>query len=428
VPHPAIRAQFSPATENKDSITGQGTSRLAVAAGIAVLALVAACAGLAWPDDSPLVPQDGGRHVGEQAFAVAFLVCAVVAYAAYVGGVVLVRRAGLRLRVAVALAIAIQLVPLAAPLLLSTDAWAYWAYGRIAAVAGGNPYRDPPEKFADDAAFEHVGADWRDTTSVYGPAYTLASEPLALVAGESEDAAAWIYKALAAAGLVGCTLLAARLSPRPAAAAVLVGWNPLLAIHFAGGGHNDAWVVALVLGALTLGAAGRPRLAAVAWVLAIFVKWVPLLFWLLRAVEARAVRRRVDHVGFALTVVAVVVLATWRYGRHWLLALGPLAANANQETRFALPHRLQDAGAPRWLAVGLLAAAFVLAYAWLLREAARGRARLGLAAALLLLAVPYLAPWYVVWAVPLAAAEDDVPAQALALGVGAYLLPQTVPI
>jgi hypothetical protein len=76
----------------------------------------------------------------------------------------------------------------------------------------------------------------------------------------------------------------------------------------------------------------------------------------------------------------------------------------------------------------LLGAAFVLAYAWLLREAARGRARLGLAAALLLLAVPYLAPWYVVWAVPLAAAEDDVPAQTLAIGVGAYLLPQTVPI
>ena len=389
---------------------------------------MAACAGLAWPDDSPLTPQDGGRHVGEHAFAVAFLVCAAAAYAAYVGGVVLVRRAGLRLRVAVALAVAIQLVPLAAPLLLSTDAWAYWAYGRIAAVAGGNPYRDEPQEFPGDAAFEHVGADWRDTTSVYGPAFTLASEPLALVAGKSEDAAAWIYKALAAACLVGCTLLAARLSPRPAAAAALVGWNPLLAIHFGGGGHNDAWMAALVLGALALGAAGRPRLAGVAWVLGIFVKWVPLLFWLLRAVEARAVRRRVDHVGFALAAVVVVVLATWRYGRHWLLALGPLAANANQETRFALPHRLQDAGLPRWLAVGLLAAAFVLAYAWLLREARRGRARLGLAAALLLLAVPYLAPWYVVWAVPLAAAEDDVPAQALALGVGAYLLPQTVPI
>jgi hypothetical protein len=389
---------------------------------------VAACAGLAWPDDSPLTPRDGGRHAGEHWFAVAFLVCAAVAYAAYVAGVLLLRRGTLRLRIVLALAAAIQLVPLAAPLVLSTDAWAYWAYGRIAAVAGGNPYRDEPQEFPADAAFEHIGADWRDTTSVYGPAFTLASEPLALAAGESEDAAAWLYKALAAAALLGCTVLAARLSRRPAVAAALVGWNPLLAVHFAGGGHNDSWMAALVLGALALGAAGRPRLAGAAWALGVLVKWIPLLFLPLRALEARAVGRRVDHLGLALAVTIVVALATWRYGRHWLLAIGPLAANANQETRFAIPHRLQDAGLPRWLAVGLLAAAFVVAYAWLLREASRGRARLGLAAGLLLLALPYLAPWYVVWAVPLAAAEDDGVAQVVAVGVGAYLLPQTVPI
>jgi hypothetical protein len=395
-----------------------------------VLGLVAACAALAWPADSPLTPQDGGRLVGEHALAVAFLACAGVAYAAYVAGALLLRRRGdaLRLRVVIALAAAIQLVPLAAPLLLSTDAWAYWAYGRIAAEAGGNPYRDEPREFTGDAAYEHLGADWRDTTSVYGPAFTLASEPLAVAAGESEDAAAWLYKALAAAAVLACALLAARLARRGALAAALVGWNPLLAIHFAGGGHNDAWMGALVLGALALGAAGRPRLAGAAWALGVLVKWIPLLFLPLRALEARATGRRVDHLGFALVVAVVAALATWRYGRHWLLAVAPLARNAEQQTNFALPHRLQDLGLPRWLAVGLLAAAFLLAYAWLLREAARGRARLGLAAGLLLVAIPYLTPWYLVWTVPLAAAEDDDAAQLLAVGLGAYLLPQTIPI
>jgi hypothetical protein len=62
------------------------------------------------------------------------------------------------------------------------------------------------------------------------------------------------------------------------------------------------------------------------------------------------------------------------------------------------------------------------------REAWRGRARLGLAAGLLLCAVPYLAPWYAVWAVPLAAAEEDRSAQWLALALSAYLLRQTVPL
>jgi hypothetical protein len=43
-------------------------------------------------------------------------------------------------------------------------------------------------------------------------------------------------------------------------------------------------------------------------------------------------------------------------------------------------------------------------------------------------AIPYVTPWYLVWAVPLAAAEDDDAAQLLAIALGAYLLPQTIPI
>jgi hypothetical protein len=326
------------------------------------------------------------------------------------------------------LAAAVQLVPLGAPLLLSTDAWTYWDYGRIAVVDGGNPYRDTPSDFPGDPAYPFVGADWRDTSSVYGPAFTLVSEPIALAAGESAEAAAWLYKSLGAGAILAATALAARLARRRDLAAAFVGWNPLLAIHFGGGGHNDAWMAALVLAALALAAAGRSRLAGAAWALAILVKWVAVVFLPLRALEARAAGRRVAHLGFAMAAAAVVLLATWRYGLGWLGAFGPLARNANEETRFALPHRLEQLGLQHWLAVGSLAAAFALAYLWLLREAWRGRARLGLAAALLLLAVPYLAPWYAAWAIPLAAAEEDMAARWLALALTAYLLPQTVPI
>jgi hypothetical protein len=332
------------------------------------------------------------------------------------------------LRAVLLAALAIQAVPLAGPLLLSTDAWTYWDYGRIAAVHDGDPYADAPREFPNDPAFGYVGADWRDETSVYGPAFTLASEPLALAAGSSADAAAWIYKALAALAILIAAGLAAFLSPRPVFAAAFVGWNPLLAVHFAGGGHNDAWMAALVLGALALGASGRRQLAGMAWALAIFVKWIPVFLLPLRALEARANRRRVGHLGFACAFVAVAGLATLRYGFDWLGALGPLARNANQETSFAIPHRLTQLGLPREVAWVLVGAAFVAAYAWLVREALRGRARLGLATGLLLLAVPYLAPWYTAWAVPLAAAEDDRAAQLVALGLTAYLLRQTIPL
>jgi hypothetical protein len=41
---------------------------------------------------------------------------------------------------------------------------------------------------------------------------------------------------------------------------------------------------------------------------------------------------------------------------------------------------------------------------------------------------PYLAVWYLAWAVPLAAADEDELAQGACLLLCAYLLPQTIPV
>ena len=60
-------------------------------------------------------------------------------------------------------------------------------------------------------------------------------------------------------------------------------------------------------------------------------------------------------------------------------------------------------------------------------EEAVARHRLGVRC-LLLLALPYLAVWYVAWTLPLAAAEDDRGAQLLGLALCAYLLRQTIPL
>ena len=340
----------------------------------------------------------------------------------------LARTAPPRLVVVWTIACAIQLVPLAAPLLLSTDAWTYWDFGRIATVHDANPYRSTPGDYPDDPAFPYVGTAWHDTTTVYGPAFTLASEPLARAAGTSAGAAAWIYKSIAAAAVLASAALASRLSRRRALALLFVGWNPLLAVHFGGGGHNDAWVALLVLCALAAAAAGRRQLAGVAWAVGALVKWVPLVLLPLRALEARATHRRVGHLGFALAAIVVGAAAFARYGTAWLHAFGPLARNANHETSWSLPHRLEQLGVPHGVAIALFALAFLAAYAWLAREAWHGRARLGLATCALLLALPYLVVWYVVWAVPLAAAEDDEPAALLSLVICAYLLRQTIPL
>jgi len=370
-----------------------------------------------------------GHPGGDHAWSWVYLGAASTAFAAYLGALWLLRgTVRTRLAAVCALAAAIQLAPLAGPVLLSTDVYTYWDYGRIAAVHDGNPYADVPRDFPSDPAYPRMGASWRRTTSVYGPGFTLASEGHAEVVGESATAAAWLYKGLAAAAMLALVALAARLSTRPAFAAAFVGWNPLLALHFAGGGHNDALMMALVLAALALAASGRRQWAGAAWAAAAAVKWVALLFLPLRALEARRTGRGVRHIGFAACAAGFAAAATWRYGAHWLDAFGPLAGNVRKQAQYSFPNRISGLGLSKGASALLLAGLFALAYLWLLREAWRGRARLGLAAGLLLVATPWLVPWYAVWAVPLAAVEEDPPAQALALALSAYLLRDAVPL
>lgn len=402
-------------------------SRAALLAAATVALLVAGCVACAWIEGAPLVPADAGRAGGGR-LGVVFLGFLAGAFAVYLVALGLLRRKPPGLRAVLLAAFAIQVAPLAGPLLLSTDAWTYWEYGRIAAVHGGNPYVDTPSEFSADPAYEHAGAAWRETTSVYGPAFTLLSELVALVSGSSAAAAAWIFKVLAAAGVLACAVLAARLARDRPAAAAIVGWNPLFAVHFAGGGHNDALLATLALGALALAASGRRGLAGAAWAGAILLKWIPVVFLALRALEARATGRRVDHRGFAAAGLVLVGLATWRYGLDWVRAFGPLARNAEGQTSYALPHRVEQLGVPHWAALALAGLALAGGLAWLAREAVRGRTRLGLSACLLLATTPWLAPWYTIWALPLAAAEDDRAAQWLGIGLTAYLLSQTVPL
>jgi Glycosyltransferase family 87 len=390
--------------------------------------LVAAAAATGWPASSPLVPEHDAPDGG---WAWVYLVLAAAAFAAYVGGLWLLAKARENpTAAAVAIACAVQLVPLAAPVLLSTDVYTYWDYGRIGAVHGGNPYVDEPLNYPDDPAFPLMGAQWRDTTSVYGPGFSLASEAHAGVVGDSPDLAAWTYRGLAAAAMIALTLLAAHLAARPAYAAAFVGWNPLLAIHFAGGGHNDAWMMVLVLGALALAAAGRRGLAGAAWALAAAVKWVPLLLLPLRLLEARRRGRPVRHLGFAAAAVIVVAAASWRYGADWLRAFGPIGDNlVNERAAYSIPVRISGLlGISEGAVVAVFVGLFGLAYLWLLREASLGRARLALTAGLLLVTTSWLLPWYAVWAVPLAAVEEDRVARWLALGMSAYLLRDAVPL
>lgn len=398
---------------------------LALLAGGGALTLLAVALGAAWPSASPLSPDHAG---GDTRWSWLYLGALSGSFVLYLLGLLGLSRRRTRLMPVVVVAAVIQLAPLAAPVLLSTDVYTYWARGRVAAVHGENPYTTAPSAFPGDPALEVMGRSWRDRPTGYGPAFTLLSEGHAAAVGGSPAAAAWVYRIVAACSMLALVGLAAALARDRPFAAAFVGWNPLLAVQFAGGGHNDALMMALVLGALLLAARRHPALAGVAWASAILVKWVPVVFLPLRALEARRQGRSVNHLGFAAAALVIVAFASWRYGDDWLRSFGNFSGQLERTTSTSAARWLTGLGLSEDAAVALLIAAFGVGYLWLLREAWRGRARLGLCAGLLVVTASWLVPWYAVWAVPLAAIEDDRAARVLALALSAYLLRAAVPL
>lgn len=389
-------------------------SRLAVGCAVGVLSLTAvAVASVA----AGVSPSPGGAG---------FLVALVAASLLYAAGVLVLERRRAPLVAVLVLAAAIQLVPLAGPLLLSADARSYAAYGRIDASLGGNPYSDPPSAFVADPVARAVAGGWRETPSVYGPVFAATSLLVAAAAGDDPDAAVRLYRALAALSMLGLAVLAAALSGRPDRAAAFVGWNPLLAVHFAGGGHNDATMMLLVLGALVLLRRSHTRAGGALWAGAIAVKWVPAALWGLSALAARRRGSPTGLAAFAAAAAAIAAAATWRYGVDWATAVLPLARLAEVQTRYSTLRLLGAAGVPSAAAVALVAGAALLAGALLVRSALAGRARLGLAACALVALSPWVLPWYLVWPVSVAAVEREPHARLLSLALMGYLLPARI--
>ncbi len=153
----------------------------------------------------------------------------------------------------------------------SLDVWAYAMYGRIAVVHHDDPYQTPPATFTHDPFLQRMGAMWRHRPSLYGPGFTLLSEGVVRIAGDSPRASRAGFQLLAALAAFGAVLLVGWATGDVLAMAFL-GLNPFVVVTVVNGGHNDAIAAVFVLGGVLLARRERYVLAGLSMALAVLVK------------------------------------------------------------------------------------------------------------------------------------------------------------
>jgi alpha-1,6-mannosyltransferase len=310
------------------------------------------------------------------------------------------------------------------PTLVSTDVFGYIAYAREAAAHGLNPYLSAPASIPHDPILQFVY--WKAQPSPYGPLFTVLSLPLGLT---SPALALWSYKALAGAASIALALLAAAVARdrglNPARAAVFVGVNPVLLFYAVSGAHNDLHGALLLTLAVLLVVRGREAAGGVAAVAAIAIKVTLGLALPFVLIGAR--RRWAAATGMALGFAAVGIPSLLLFGPHLLDQVHRIASEHLFDTAFSGPDRLATAlgihiGSGIRLACTAGAATVALA---MIAGAWRGGdwiTAAGWAFLALLAAIASLAPWYLVWLLPLAAASPSRSLRAATVLATLYLI------
>ncbi|MDH6113912.1 alpha-1,6-mannosyltransferase [Kitasatospora sp. MAP12-15] len=343
----------------------------------------------------------------------------------------------------------------AAPLLLgpplfSRDVYSYLAQGALV-QARVDVYTHGPAALGGPLA-DQVPGVWQHTPAPYGPVFLAVASATERLFGPGLHTGVFGLRlvAVVSTGVLVVLLpaLARACGVDPAAALWLGALNPLLLFHLLAGAHNDALLLALLVGGLLAALGGHPVPAGLLVTLAALVKLpavlglpVVLLLWSGQLHgRARLLRAALGTGAVAsLTTVAVTLLTGTGYG--WIHALtvpvsagswsltGALGWAVGRVLAIWLPGLAPMAvAAARWL--GLAAAAVVLAVlAIRIRNQHLGAVyALGLGLAAVVALGPAIRPWYALWAVVLiAAAAPEGPVRSWAPVVSGLLALVVVP-
>jgi hypothetical protein len=339
--------------------------------------------------------------------------------------VVLACARGVPARAALTAVVALHVAFLLAPPLFSADVFGYIDYARLGQLHGLSPYTHGAAAAPGDAVTPFVR--WHDISSPYGPLFTAISYPLAHV---SVPVALWICKSVAALGGLACAaltwLIARRAGRDPLPATLFVGLNPLLLAYGVGGAHNDLLLTAVVLGGVALAAGGRERASAAQLVLAAGLKASAGLMLPFLLLGAR--RRGAVLLGAVAGGALVVGVGMALFGRDAFGFVAQLAGQQHLVATRSVPSEVSRLLGQSGLAYGVRLGAGVFAMsslAFLLWRTYRGMewiAAAGWATLTVLVASAWLVPWYIVWALPLAAVSDDRRLRVATLALSAFIM------
>lgn len=245
-------------------------------------------------------------------------------------------------------AVAAWTVPFAfsAPM-MSRDIYSYLMQGTLARD-GMDPYTQGAAANPGPLLFE-VSADWRNTTTPYGPLHLWLGDMITSVTGDHIAAGEIVYRILSLLSVAIIAWALATLAPRFGAQPHIAVWlgvlNPLCLIHLIGGMHNENIMMALVmvgyvaairmrplpgtiLAAILIGAAAAIKVTAIIA--------LPFLVWIIVARTAGSIPREktwrslllsetprrfgallVYGLTAAVTTVVTMVILTALSGQTW---------------------------------------------------------------------------------------------------------------
>ena len=164
----------------------------------------------------------------------------------------------------------------------SCDIYSYIASGRIQTKYHENPYYtstlDIINKNPEDKIMYNVARCWWNEKSIYGPCWMLITNLYSVFSGNSIFAAIYVYKLMAFLLFILSIFLIKKITKNDLYV-MLFGLNPYILYQFLANGHNDFYVIFLVLLAIYLfKVKNKKELSVACLAIATSIKYYPVLF------------------------------------------------------------------------------------------------------------------------------------------------------